>query len=151
VSVPIAERIELREFVAADYDAVLRLWQSAAGVTLRDADARAPLTAYLERHRGLCFVATDREAVVGAVICGTDGRRGYLQHLAVAATHRRRGVGRALVNRSIDALSARGIDKCHLMVVSDNADARAFWSALGWTDRSDVRLMSRTVSGRPNA
>lgn len=143
--------ITVREFISADYDSVISLWQSADGVTLRDADARAPLTRYLERHRGLSFVAVDGDSIVGAVLCGTDGRRGYLQHLAVAPSHRRRGIGRDLSERCIAALSARGIDKCHLMVVAANSDAMTFWSRLGWQDRSDVRLMSYTRPGAPNA
>jgi ribosomal protein S18 acetylase RimI-like enzyme len=143
--------IEVREFTSADYDLVIRLWQSSDGVTLRDVDARTPLTRYLEQHRGLSFVAVDGNAIVGAVLCGTDGRRGSLQHLAVAPGHRRRGIGRDLAERCVAALSTRGIDKCHLMVVATNADAFEFWSRLGWKDRGDVRLMSRTASGSESA
>jgi N-acetylglutamate synthase len=143
--------IVVREFSSADYDEVMELWRSAEGVTLRDADARAPLTAYLAQHRGLSFVATDSDRIVGAVLCGTDGRRGYLQHLAVAETHRRRGIGRELAERCVAALSARGVDKCHLMVVSDNAEAKAFWSRLGWKKRDDIQLMSFAAPGSPNA
>src|SRR5437868_4750951 len=141
--------IDVREFISADYDAVLSLWQSSEGVTLRDVDARAPLIAYLAQHRGLSFVAVDEDAIVGALLVGTDGRRGYLQHLAVAPSHRRLGIGRKLAECGVAALAARGIDKCHLMVVASNADAIAFWSRLGWTDRSDVRLMSHTASRAP--
>jgi ribosomal protein S18 acetylase RimI-like enzyme len=139
--------IEIREFAATDYDLVRALWLAAPGVVLRDADAREPLTAYLARNPGLSFVAFDRELLVGAVLCGTDGRRGYLQHLAVAATHQRRGIGRRLAQRCVAALADRGIDKCHLMVRADNSDAAAFWARLGWMDRSDIRLMSHTSSG----
>ena len=138
---------QIREFQAGDYDAVVALWRASPGVTLRDADAREPLTAYIERNAGLSFVVTDADDIVGAVLCGTDGRRGYLQHLAVVATHRRRGIGRALAERCVRALAERGIDKCHLMVVSDNHDAAVFWTRLGWVDRADIRLMSHTSSG----
>jgi N-acetylglutamate synthase len=137
----------IREFLPTDYDEVIALWREAPGVTLRDVDAPEPLTAYLTRNAGHSFVAVDGSQIVGAVLCGTDGRRGYLQHLAVAPTHRRRGIGRDLADRCVRALAARGIDKCHLMVVSGNHDAVAFWARLGWTERSDVRLMSHTTSG----
>ncbi|MEP6495376.1 MAG: GNAT family N-acetyltransferase [bacterium] len=80
-------------------------------------------------------------------MCGTDGRRGYLQHLAVLPTHRRQGIGRQLAERRVHALAESGIDKCHLMVVAGNRDAAAFWTRLGWLDRSDIRLMSHTASG----
>jgi len=143
--------VAVRELTSADYDAVMLLWKSADGVTLRDVDAREPLTAYLEQHRGLSFVAVDDAQIVGAVLCGTDGRRGYLQHLAVAPSHRRRGIGRQLAERSVAALAGRGIDKCHLMVVAGNTDAQKFWSRLGWENRDDIRLMSHTTSGAANA
>ena len=143
--------MEIREFTDSDYDAVIPLWQQASGVVIRDVDSREPLTAYLQRNPGLSFVALERGTVVGAVLCGTDGRRGYLQHLAVALSHRQRGIGRELAGRCVDALAAQGIDKCHLMVLTDNHDAATFWARLGWADRSDVRLMSHIASGVPTA
>jgi ribosomal protein S18 acetylase RimI-like enzyme len=143
--------IDYREFTPADYDAVLALWRTAAGVVLREVDDRAPIERYLARNRGLSFVAVDGGQVVGAVLCGTDGRRGYLQHLAVASAHRRRGIGRALAERAVAALAAGGIDKCHVMVLPANADARAFWARLGWAERGDVLLLAHTHSGRPGA
>lgn len=139
--------VQIREFQSADCDAVIALWRDAPGVTLRDADAREPLVAYLSRNPGLSFVAADRSRIVAAVLCGTDGRRGYLQHLAVAATHRRQGIGRRLADRCVQALARNGIDKCHLMVVTNNRDAAAFWTHIGWVDRGDIRLMSHTASG----
>jgi ribosomal protein S18 acetylase RimI-like enzyme len=139
--------IEIREFTDSDYDAVIALWRQAPGVVMRDVDAFGPLTAYRQRNPGLSFVAVERGTVVGAVLCGTDGRRGYLQHLAVALSHRHRGIGRELAERCVNALAAQGIDKCHLMVLTDNHDAATFWARLGWTERSDVRLMSHIASG----
>ena len=136
---------------SADYDAVMAIWQSADGVTIRDVDAREPLTAYLEQHRGLCFVAVEDHQVVGAVLCGTDGRRGYLNHLAVAHAWRRQGIGRRLAEHCITALYERGFEKCHLMVKRENAPGQAFWEGLGWVMRDDVRLMSHTSSRSANA
>jgi ribosomal protein S18 acetylase RimI-like enzyme len=141
----------IRELVPDDYDDVIALWRASEGVTIRDADERQPLSAYLMRHHGLSFVAVDDGVIVGSTLCGTDGRRGYLQHVAVAKSHRRRGIATALVERSISALAERGIDKCHLMVLTDNVDAQAFWSRIGWKERSEIRLMSFTTSGKPSA
>lgn len=143
--------IEIREFTPSDYDAAMAIWESAVGVTIRDVDGREPLTAYLNQHRGLCFVAVADDQIVGAVLCGTDGRRGYLNHLAVASAWRRRGIGRQLAERCIQALDARGVEKCHLMVKDDNAAGQTFWTQLGWVDRADIRLMSHTSSRRANA
>ncbi|MGH7615996.1 MAG: GNAT family N-acetyltransferase [Gemmatimonadaceae bacterium] len=143
--------IEIREFLPADYDPVMAVWQLADGVTIRDVDARGPLTTYLELHRGLCFVAVAGDEIVGAVLCGTDGRRGYLNHLAVAPEWRRRGIGRRLAERCVTALYERGIEKCHLMVKRENATGQTFWARLGWVSRDDVGLMSHTASQSANA
>jgi len=143
--------IEIRELESTDFDAVTTLWREASGVVVRDVDRREPLTAYLARNPGLSFVALDDGTIVGAVLCGTDGRRGYLQHLAVARSHQRRGIGRELAARCVNALAAQGIDKCHLIVLVDNHRAAAFWTRIGWSDRLDVRLMSHIASGSQSA
>ena len=143
--------IEYREFAIGDYEAAVELWSAADGVVLRDADSRAGIARYLVRNPGLSFVATDGSRVVGTVLCGHDGRRGYLQHLTVALDCRRRGIGRRLVGRALTALHNVGIQKCHLMVLPSNHAARAFWRSLGWVERSDVVLMSHTPDSAPNA
>jgi ribosomal protein S18 acetylase RimI-like enzyme len=106
---------------------------------------------YLARNPGLSFVARDAGQLVGAVLTGTDGRRGYLQHLAVAPSHRGQGLGRALAERAVTALRAGGIRKCHIMVRRENAQARAFWTRLGWNERADVTLMSLADPEAANA
>jgi ribosomal protein S18 acetylase RimI-like enzyme len=142
--------VELREFTPTDYDQVVALWRTTDGLVLRDVDEREPITRYLSLNPGLSFVAVDQDRVIGAVLCGTDGRRGYLQHLAVDPLYRRR-IGRALAERCVEALSRRGLDKCHLMVLPDNEGARTFWRRLGWKDRDDVLLMSHVHSESPTA
>ena len=136
----------LREFAAVDIPKVLELWHATPGIVLRDVDAPEAIARYLARNPGLSFVAADGTTIVGAVLCGTDGRRGYLQHLAVAQPHRRYGLGRQLATAAVRALAHRGVDKCHLMVLADNDSAQAFWRHLGWKDRTDIRLMSYTSS-----
>ena len=143
--------IEIGHFSPTDYDEVMVLWSHTEGLTLRDADSREAIARYLARNPGLSFVAREDGRLVGAVLAGTDGRRGYLQHLAVAPSHRGRGLGRALAERSVEALRARGIAKCHLMVREENAQARAFWEHLGWSERADVTLMSHADPNAANA
>jgi ribosomal protein S18 acetylase RimI-like enzyme len=143
--------IEIAAFSAPDYDEVMALWRATDGLTLRQADSREAIGLYLARNPGLSFVARDDGHLIGAVLAGTDGRRGYLQHLAVAPSHRGRGVGRGLAERAIAALRAVGIAKCHLMVRRENAEARAFWTKLGWAERDDVTLMSHADSDAANA
>lgn len=143
--------IEIVHFLPADYDEVMALWSSTEGLTLREADSREAISRYLARNPGLSFVARDQGQLVGAVLTGTDGRRGYLQHLAVAPSHRGQGVGRSLAERAVAALGALGITKCHLMVRRENASARAFWARLGWHERADITLMSLADPSAANA
>jgi ribosomal protein S18 acetylase RimI-like enzyme len=144
-------RVEVLPFQAQDYEQVMALWQATEGITLREADSREAILAYLARNPGLSFVARDGDVLAGAVLAGTDGRRGYLQHLAVAPPYRGRGVGRALAERVIEALRVAGISKCHLMVRQENERAKTFWAHLGWTVREDISLMSHAYPTVENA
>jgi ribosomal protein S18 acetylase RimI-like enzyme len=138
--------IEIAPLTPADYDEVMALWRATEGLTLRDADSREAIAGYLERNPALSFVARDG-GVVGAVLGGHDGRRGYLYHLAVAPSHRGRGLGRALAERVMAGLATRGIAKCHILVHADNAAGRAFWARAGWAERTGLVLMSRSDGG----
>jgi N-acetylglutamate synthase len=129
-----------------DFAQVLELWGNTEGVGLSDSDSPANLAAYLERNPGLSFVARDSHGIIGAVLCGHDGRRGYLHHLAVAKPHRRRGVGKELVRTCLERLAAVGIPKCNIFLFSDNAEGQLFWEADGWVLRNDLCVMQRSLS-----
>ncbi len=133
----------IREMMIHDYEEVLALWQASEGVGLSDADSEESIARYLHRNPGLSFVAHDGEHLVGAVLCGHDGRRGYIHHLAVSERHRRRGLGRVLVERCLSALRRDGVDKCHIFVFADNRDTIAFWKSIGWTQRVELVMMSQ--------
>ena len=135
----------IQTFSIDDYNEVLALWQATPGVGLSDADSRAGVAAYLARNQGLSFVARVEGRLVGAVLCGTDGRRGYLHHLAVHPDFRRQGIGQALAERCLAELKAQGINKCHLFVFAGNADGRAFWERTGWKQRTDLEIMSKGI------
>ncbi|MBC8248084.1 MAG: GNAT family N-acetyltransferase [Anaerolineales bacterium] len=135
--------IVIREMTIQDYAEVLALWQASDGVGLSDADSEEGVACFLDRNPGLSFVARDDEHLVGAVLCGHDGRRGYIHHLAVSKSHRRRGLGRALVERCLSALRRDGIDKCHIFVFADNQDTIAFWKSIGWAQRVELVMMSQ--------
>jgi N-acetylglutamate synthase len=131
----------------ADCAAALELWRRTEGIALTDADEPAALARYLARNPGLSFVAWDGGVMVGAVLGGHDGRRGFLHHLAVVPAHRLRGIGRSLVERALAAMRHEGIGKCHLLVVAGNEGGRRFWERLGWNGRADVELMSLALGG----
>jgi ribosomal protein S18 acetylase RimI-like enzyme len=129
----------------ADYDEVLHLWQNAKGMGLNESDTRAAICSYLKRNRGMSFVARDGKLIVGAVLCGHDGRRGYLHHLAVAPSHRRKGWGTKLVGRCLAELKRLGILKCNIFLYADNVRGERFWRSNGWKKRSDLRLVQKDI------
>ena len=133
----------LRPMTIEDYDGVFALWQASEGVGLSAADERAEIARYLARNPGLSQVATVDGRLAGAVLCGHDGRRGYIHHLAVAAECRGRGIGRELVARCMEGLAAAGISRCHIFVYTRNTEGQGFWRAIGWTLRDDLAVMSR--------
>lgn len=137
--------VMIHEMAPAHYDRVMALWQATEGIGLSDADERERIAAYLARNPGLSFVALADGAVVGAVLCGHDGRRGYLHHLAVAPAFRGRGIGRELVGACLAGLKGAGIQKCHLFVYRDNAEGRAFWERIGWHWRRELGIVSRNL------
>ncbi|MFF0911411.1 GNAT family acetyltransferase [Microbacterium enclense] len=123
--------VEIRAFAAADEDAVVALWEEA-GLTRPWNDPRADIRRKLSVQPGLFLVAVDRGAVVGSVMAGYDGHRGWLYYLAAAESHRAQGIGRRLVAEAERLLEAMGCPKVQLMVRPDNAGARGFYDALGY-------------------
>jgi putative acetyltransferase len=137
--------VELRPLVLEDYQRIFELWESTEGIGLSSADQPEAIRVYLERNPGLSTAAVDQGRLVGAILCGHDGRRGYLHHLAVESGSRGQGIGRCLVERSLDLLRQAGISKCHLFIFNKNDSGRAFWSHLGFENRADIGLFSRTL------
>ena len=131
----------------ADYAAVVALWRATEGIGLSGADEREPIRAYLARNPDMSFVALAGKRIVGAVLAGHDGRRGYLHHLAVRPNWRRRGIGGALVDASLTRLAAAGIPKCNLFLFDHNETGRAFWEQHGWSARVDLVVMQKPLAG----
>jgi hypothetical protein len=119
----------IREFAPSDLTTALRLWEITEGVGLSEADSIEEIERFLLRNPGLSYVALDRSTIVGAILCGHDGRRGYVHHLVVAESHRR-----------------GGIMKCHLFIFIDNDIGMDFWQGIGWTHREELAMMSAWTS-----
>ena len=143
--------VNIREMDITDYDAVIALWCQTEGMSLRGADSRASIEHYLQRNPNLSFVALNNRQIVAALLVGTDGRRGYLQHLAVSPQFRGQRLGRALVMQSVAALAKQGIAKTHLFVHNDNINAQQFYEKLGWFSRDDLRTYSYNSASNANA
>ena len=111
------------------------------GVGLNESDTIEKLLAYLDRNPNLSLVARDGFRLIGAVLCGHDGRRGYLHHLAVDTAHRGRGIGRQMVESCLSSLTGLGILKCNIFLYVDNDTGQRFWDRCGWSARRDLQVL----------
>ncbi|UNK16541.1 GNAT family N-acetyltransferase [Paenibacillus sp. N3/727] len=132
-----------RDLVIEDYEQILDLWRNTAGVVISESDSEPSIRAFLDRNQGLSFVCEDEGQIVGTALCGHDGRRGFLYHVAVKSSYRGQGIGSALVSSCLEQLKQRGILRCQCMVLADNTAGGRYWSAAGWNRRRDLLLYSR--------
>lgn len=145
-----SDTVVVRPMTIADHADLIDLMTQTPGVSVRDADSKASTERYLQRNPGLSFVAEQGGALVGCVMSGHDGRRGYLQHLVVRAEHRNRGVGGTLVEHCLAALEREGILKTHIDVLRTNLSGQRYWAQRGWTLRTDIHRYSFVRSGGEN-
>jgi ribosomal protein S18 acetylase RimI-like enzyme len=140
------DRIIIREMSIEDYAEIVRLWSSIEGIGLSDADSHENINTFLKRNVGLSFVAEEiGEQIFGAILCGHDGRRGYLHHLAVSPAYRKNGIAGRLVANCLAKLKEEGISKCHLFVFVNNQQGIDFWNHLGFHKRNDINIFSKDI------
>ena len=129
----------IRAMTVEDYEQVRNLWMQIKGFAIRSIDdSREGVVRFLERNPGTSVVAVGDETVVGAILCGHDGRRGCLYHVCVAPGYRRRGIGKAMVVFCMDALKKEHINKVSLIAFTKNDIGNAFWHNVGWVQREDL-------------
>ena len=137
----------IRSMNIDDYDEVYGLWLTANGVGLNNLDdSREGIARFLERNPQTCYVATEEDRIIGVILSGNDGRRGYIYHLAVASEYRHRGIGRCLVDEVMDALKGLGINKAALVIFTGNDDANAFWEKMGFEQREDINYRNKLIN-----
>ncbi len=133
-----AMNIQIEKMTIEHYEQVVALWCGFEGVGLSHDDSKENISRFLSRNPGLSLVAFDGDCLVGAVLCGHDGRRGYMYHLATKKDYQRQGIGSTLAERALAALKGRGINHCHVFAFSGNRPAVKFWEKLGWERFEEV-------------
>lgn len=135
--------MHIRNMALTDYDAVYALWLSCKGMGLNSVDdSREGIARYLARNPGTCFVAEEEGKILGVIMAGHDGRRGFIYHAAVSPQQRGAGIGRLLAERALEALRAEGISKAALVAFTRNEAGNAFWEKLGFEARCDLTYRS---------
>lgn len=130
----------------SDYEQVYQLWLSCTGMGLNNLDdSREGIERFLKRNPETCFVAVNDESVIGVIIAGNDGRRGYIYHTAVNPDYRKHGIGKKLVDNVMNALEKEGVNKVALVVFEKNSIGNVFWENIGFTVRDDLVYRNKNI------
>ncbi len=132
-----------REMQPEDYEQVYDLWMSISGFGIRSIDdSKEYIVRFLARNPGLSVVAEINGRIVGAILCGHDGRTGCFYHVCVLEEYRNRNIGRNMVSWCMRALQAQKISKVTLIAYRRNSIGNQFWNDAGWDYQDDVNYYS---------
>lgn len=140
--------INVRVMTLDDYEKVHDLWMGINGFAIRSIDdSKVGVERFLRRNPTTSVVAENADGtIVGAILCGHDGRRGCLYHVCVDAGYRRRGIGKEMVVFAMNALKKEQISKVSLIAFTANDIGNAFWNTIGWTKREDLNYYDFTLN-----
>ncbi len=138
--------MQIRIMTIEDYEQVYNMWLSCTGMGFNNSDdSKEGIDKFLKRNPTSCFIAIEDNIVVGAVIAGNDGRRGYIYHLAVNPKYRKRGIGTQLVKNVMKSLEELDINKVALLAFKRNEAANAFWEKQGFSLREDINYRNKEI------
>ena len=141
------DKFAIRPMKIEDYDDVFKLWSSINGFAIRSIDdSKEGVEVFLKRNPTTSVVAVEDSNVVGAILCGHDGRRGCFYHVCVQKEYRRHGIGKAMVVYCMEALRKEHINKVSLIAFTKNDIGNAFWKSIGWTKREDLNYYDFTLN-----
>lgn len=138
--------MKIRLMNISDYEQVYSLWISTPGMGLNNLDdSREGIERYLKRNPNTSFVAEENGKVIGVIMSGHDGRRGFIHHTTVDINYRKQGIGRKLTDYALKALEAEGIHKAALVAFSHNEQGNAFWESIGFSRRTDLIYRNKNI------
>ncbi len=141
------EDMQVRVMTIEDYPQVYALWMSIHGFGIRTVDdSREGVEKFLKRNPATSVVAVEDGRVIGAILCGHDGRRGCFYHVCVAEDKRQRGIGKQMATFAMHALKAEAINKVSLIAFKSNEVGNRFWRSVGWTYRDDLNYYDFTLN-----
>jgi ribosomal protein S18 acetylase RimI-like enzyme len=138
--------VTIRAMSISDYDGVYHLWINTPGMGLNTTDdSREGIEKYLKRNPTSCFVAECDGRIVGVIMAGHDGRRGYIHHTAVSSAYRNQGIAKRLVHCAMSALDKEGINKVALVAFKTNDTGNRFWESIGFIERDDLVYRNKNI------
>ncbi len=138
---------EIRTMTIEDYEQLYSLWMKIKGFAIRSIDdSQEGVERFLSRNPTSSVVAIKDQKIVGAILCGHDGRRGCLYHVCVDPVYRKQGIGTRMVVFAMEALRKEKISKVTLIAFTDNDIGNAFWRKIGWTYRKDLNYYDFTLN-----
>ena len=139
--------MDIRLMTIDDYEKIYELWMSCEGMGLNNLDdSKEGIERFLNRNPDTCFVAEVEDTIVGVIIVGNDGRRGYIYHTAVKPQYRQQGIAKSLVETAMAALQRIGINKAALVVFERNESGNDFWEKMGFTVRDDLQYRNKALA-----
>ena len=139
--------MKIKVMTINDYDKVYQLWTSTEGMGMRSLDdSFEGIERLLKRNPTTNYVAQVENNIIGVILCGHDGRRGYIYHTAVKSDYRNKGVGKALVDVTLEALRKEKINKVALVAFASNFLGNKFWQLLGFDNRDDLIYRNLSIN-----
>ncbi|MEG1555229.1 MAG: GNAT family N-acetyltransferase [Bacteroidales bacterium] len=136
----------IRLMTSDDYELIYQLWSETEGIALRGYDdSKEGMAKFIAKNPTSNFVAIENNEVIGAIMCGMDGRRAYIYHTTVRKDFRGQGIGKAMLREVYKAIEKEGICKNGLLVLKNNDIGNAFWKSQGWEERVDLNYYSKSM------
>ena len=142
----------IKVMTISDYENLFAMWKNTPNMGLRSLDdSKEGISCFLKRNPDTNFVAYEDEKLIGAILCGHDGRRGYIYHTVVLPEYRGRGIATALVEAAVEALQKEGITRVCLNVMKTNEQGKKFWIGKGWEKKDFLEFYSKAITDKINS
>ncbi|MDO5345206.1 MAG: GNAT family N-acetyltransferase [Lachnospiraceae bacterium] len=141
----------IKRMTLDDYDELFAMWRSTPNMGLRSLDdSKEGISCFLKRNPNTNFVAYEDGKIVGAILSGHDGRRGYIYHTVVLPEYRGQGIASGLVDAVVEALQEEGITRVCLNVMETNEPGKKFWVSKGWEKKDFLEFYSKAITKKEN-
>lgn len=137
--------ITIREMKKEDHPQIYEIWRNSKGIGLGQLDLKEEVGNFLKQNSKYSFVAVKDDKLLGAVLCGYDGRRAFIYQMAIDSDCRNKGIGTMLVDKCVKQLKQDRILKCDLYCFTDNEIGRSFWKKMGWKQRPEINIFSQDL------